>query len=82
MKLGQVFIDHVSQSYYCNTITEWIMQEPVLNLYAYYFKNMPAQEKLMKEVGAEYFAVSIETMKWCNYSTLIIAPVASAEETL
>lgn len=38
------------------------MQEPVLNSYAYYFKNMPAQEKLMKEVGAEYFAVSIEIM--------------------
>ena len=26
--------------------------------YSWYFKNMRAQEKLMKECGAEYFAVS------------------------
>ena len=39
-----------------------IIQEGFLINYSWYFKNMPAQEKLMKEVGAEYFAVSAETL--------------------
>lgn len=36
--------------------------------YSWYFKNMRAQEKLMKEVGAEYFAVS-------HYSNTLVVVV-------
>ena len=45
--------------------------------YSWYFKNMPGQEKLMKEAGAEYFAVSV--VRWCNVVTIVT--VVSSEET-
>ena len=58
MKLGQVFIDNVSPLYlkcYYLMMLRW--QEEQLINYSWYFKNMPAQERLMNEIGAEFYAV-------------------------
>jgi len=60
MKLGKIFIENVSSfDIRGKPILKLLpQQEGFLMNYSWYFKNMRAQEKLMKECGAEYFAVS------------------------